>query len=98
MNVLLELAIDDVGEDLKLPVRMCAKAGASCNAVFVDDPQATERAVGVVLIAREVERVERLQPVCERRQLVVHQQRKREKELTSRDLRGRALGWDEGRS
>jgi hypothetical protein len=91
-NVLLELAIDDVGEDLKLPVRMCTKAGASCNAVLVDHAQATERVVGVIVIARKVERVERLQPVCERRQLVVHRRREREKSLTSRDLRGHALG------
>lgn len=50
-DILLELAVYDVGEDLELPVRMRAEAGLRVDAVLVDDSQGSKLLVLRVMIS-----------------------------------------------
>jgi hypothetical protein len=53
MYSLLEFAIHDVREDLKLPVRVCSEACLRRNAVLVDDSEGTELAVLSLVITED---------------------------------------------
>jgi hypothetical protein len=53
MYSLLEFAIHDVREDLKLPVRVCSEACLRRNAVLVDDSEGTELAVLSLMVAEK---------------------------------------------
>lgn len=52
-DILLELAIHDIGEDLELPVSMRAEAGLGVDAVFVDDSQRSELLVLWVMVSAQ---------------------------------------------
>src|SRR5262249_26215418 len=59
----LQRALDDVGDDLHVAVRVGAEAGARPNPVLVHDAEAAEAHVGGVVVVAERERVPAVQPV-----------------------------------
>jgi len=58
----LQLAGDNVGEDLHFTVSVCAKAFAWVNPILIDDTERSERLEFRVPVVRERESVESLQP------------------------------------
>jgi len=57
-----EFARDNVGEDLKFTVRVCAEPCTWCYAIFIDDTQGAILLVGKVLVRCKGERVESFEP------------------------------------
>ena len=60
--LVLELALEDVGDDLHVLVRMAAEALARRDAVFVHHAQAAEPHVGGIVVGREGECVVGVEP------------------------------------
>jgi hypothetical protein len=59
-----ELSTEDVAEDLCIAVGMSSESVFSCNAVFIENAEASEVIEFVVVIASEAEGVEGLQPAA----------------------------------
>src|SRR5437762_13951048 len=60
--LVLERALEDVGEDLHVPVAVRGEALTRLDTVLVDDAQPTEAHVRRVVVVRERERVARVEP------------------------------------
>jgi hypothetical protein len=57
-----QLAVDDVGEDLHVAVRVHAKAATGADAVFVDDPEVAKAHVARVVVIGEGKGVMGVEP------------------------------------
>jgi hypothetical protein len=58
----LQRSVQDVRQDLHVPVRVGRESGAGGDTVLVDDPQVAEPHVALVVVVAEGEGVARVQP------------------------------------